>query len=235
VPFKPGLQVVEASLFETQTGALSGVTFVEGPDREEQFTLVATTLLNRHIRSYEVEILSPLFPAFNNAAHESQQLVSLVGREKIDFTIYTKPIEPWNIHRSPRDAFRPRLRIVGSIYPSPDNPLRTFIRFNFGSFMQPVVVSARRLGEGFMTASLWLVVMLGSATFLGVGGIVFHAEKEGERRHKEAMAALKKCTPYTMDCDVGLSTKAKVDTPGNPVTADVSLKNRGKVTVHRTK
>jgi len=70
--------------------------------------------------------------------------------------------------------------------------------------------------------------------FQGVGGVVGHAEMEGRRRHEEVIAALEKCTYYTMDCNVGLFTKAKVDTKGKPpLTVDLSFKNGGEVTVHK--
>jgi hypothetical protein len=71
MPFKPGLELIEASFFDAAPEAFTSVTFVEGPLSEEQFTLHTSTLIHNEIKCNEIEVVSTLFPEMNYYAHEN--------------------------------------------------------------------------------------------------------------------------------------------------------------------
>jgi hypothetical protein len=231
--FKPGLELLEASFFEAASGTLSAITFIEGPEKEEQFTLRVSTLLDREVRPYEIEVISPLFPAFNNAAHENQELVSMVGVLKTDFTISATRTSLWLSEQELSGTPLPALELSGSIYPSPGSHLRILIDYKIAGFAGPVVASVRRLGDGFMMTSAWLVATIAGGMLLMTGGFLAHAKVESDRRHLQIMEAMRTCVSYTSNSTIKLSIKPHAKVTDSEIHSDLSLQNNGRLTVHK--
>jgi hypothetical protein len=172
--FKPGFKLVEVSLFDTANGALSAITFVEGPDTIEQFTLRVATLRSKELRSSEIEVRSSLFPEFNAAAHRNEPLFSLVGKEKIDLTIDAQFARPEDTAQQIDNLSGLPPGIYGSIYPSPMNEPKVLFDFYFGEQASPIMGSARRLGDGFAFSATFVAAVMVSGV---IGGAVAYQLK----------------------------------------------------------
>ncbi len=191
--FKPGLELIEASLVGPAVDTLWSITFVEGPDSEDQFTLRLNYLWGREIKSTEIEVRSPLFTALNDAAHAGDPLMSLVGQKNVDFEVLLEPGE-WisKLERVPS-----KLGFRGSIYPSPDSISKVLIDFNFFDVIPNLTVSGRRLADGFVASAGFVVLVLGAGALVSFTGL------KAQQQSNDLQVKLK-----ALEICVSLDTKA---------------------------